>query len=120
LTARASFRSANPSLLPWTPRGEALALCVRLTPKAARDEIGGIDHLSDGRPVLKARVRAAPQDGEANAALVRLIAKTLRIPAAAIRLESGATARIKTLLLEGNATALAAALEACAGGAARG
>jgi len=46
-----------------------------LTPKSARDEIGGIEELADGRTVLKVRVRAVPQDGEANAALQRLIAK---------------------------------------------
>ena len=116
MTAGASL---DESPLPWALRGGSLALCVRLTPKAARDEIAGVDHLSDGRPVLKARVRAAPQDGEANAALIRLIARTLRIPAAAIRLESGATARVKTLHLTGDAAALAATLEAVAGRAGR-
>ena len=106
--------SSGESQFPWTLRSGAFALCVRLTPKAARDEIGGVDHLSDGLPVLKARVCAAPQDGEANAALIRLIAKALHIPAAAIRLESGATARLKMLHLTGDAAALAAALEAVA------
>ncbi len=101
--------------LPWSLRGGALVLSVRLTPKSARDEIGAIDHLSDGRAVLKARVRAAPQDGEANAALIKLIAKTLRIPAAAIRLESGATARLKTLVLTGDPQALEAALVGAVG-----
>jgi uncharacterized protein len=47
-------------------RGAALALSFRLTPRSARDEIGGVDYLSDGRPVVKARVRVAPQGGEAN------------------------------------------------------
>jgi uncharacterized protein (TIGR00251 family) len=111
LTVGASFDSAPP---PWSVRGGALVLCVRLTPKSVRDEIIGVDHLSDGRAVLKARVRAAPQDGEANAALIKLISKTLRIPAAAIRLESGATARLKTLVLTGDAEALVAALAAIA------
>ena len=63
-------------------------------------------------------MRATPQDGEANAALIKLIAKTLRIPATAIRLESGATARLKTLVLTADAEALAAALAAIAGAAA--
>lgn len=113
MTAGAASDSAP---LPWSLRGGALILTVRLTPKSARDEVGAVDHLSDGRAVLKARVRAAPQDGEANAALIKLIAKTLRIPAAAIRLESGATARVKTLVLTGDAQALQAAL-VCAAGA---
>lgn len=105
---------SGPGALPWSRRGDAIVLSVRLTPKAARDEIAGLDHLSDGRAVLKARVRAQPQDGAANAALIRLLGKALRLPAAAIRLEGGATARVKTLLLDGDAAAIEAALEALA------
>ena len=72
-------------------------LYIRLTPKGARDEIGGLATLADGRCLLKARVRAAPENGEANEALLRLLAKTLRIPLSEIRLQSGASGRMKTL-----------------------
>ncbi len=96
-----------------------MVLTVRLTPKSRRDEITGVDQLSDGRAVLKARVRAAPQDGAANAALIRLVAKSLRIPASAVQLESGATGRLKTLLLSGGAEGLEAALIALSDGARR-
>jgi uncharacterized protein YggU (UPF0235/DUF167 family) len=34
-------------------------LAVRLTPRGGRDAIDGIEQLSDGRRVLKVRVRAA-------------------------------------------------------------
>jgi uncharacterized protein YggU (UPF0235/DUF167 family) len=81
-----------------------------LTPKSSRDQIDGIEQLSDGRPVLKVRVRAVPQDGEANGALVRLLAKALHISASAVRLESGAGGRLKTLHLQGDAETLAAGL----------
>ncbi len=106
--------------LPWSVRRDGVLLCVRLTPKSSRDEIGGVDHLSDGRPVLKVRVRAAPQEGEANAALVKLIAKSLRVPAAAVQLESGATARLKTLMLTGDAEALEERLAVLAKGSTQG
>lgn len=96
--------------VPWTARGDALVLSVRLTPKSSRDEIGGLERLADGRTVLKVRVRAVPQDGEANEALVRLLAKTLHLPAASVRLEAGAASRLKTLVLTGDAVALAADL----------
>jgi uncharacterized protein len=46
------------SNLPWSLRGDNLVLSVRLTPKSAYDEIGGSDHLADGRTVLKVRLRA--------------------------------------------------------------
>ena len=52
---------------------------VRLTPKGGRDAIDGIERLADGSVVLKARVRAAPSEGEANAALMRLIAKAVGV-----------------------------------------
>ncbi|MEI9804305.1 MAG: DUF167 family protein [Pseudolabrys sp.] len=60
---------------PWQPAAGGLTLAVRLTPKGGRDAIDGIETLADGRSVLKARVRAAPSEGEANDALCRLIAK---------------------------------------------
>jgi len=99
-----------PPALPWSLRDGHLILSVRLTPKSARDEIGGLDHLADGKTILKVRVRAVPQDGEANAALLRLVAKALRIPAASVRLESGASGRVKTLRLTGDVGALQADL----------
>src|SRR6266851_1053789 len=45
---------------PWAVSADGLVVTVRLTPKGGRGSIDGIAHLSDGRCVLKARVRAAP------------------------------------------------------------
>jgi uncharacterized protein len=84
---------------------------VRLTPKGGRDAIDGIEQLSDGRSVLKARVRAAPTEGEANYALCRLIAKTLRIPSRDVVVGTGATSRVKRLAISGDSPTLSAALE---------
>jgi uncharacterized protein len=86
-------------------------LHVRLTPKGGRDSIDGIERLADGRSVLKARVRAAASEGEANDALVRLIAKTVAVPPRDVTLESGATSRIKRLAIAGDPAKLADALE---------
>lgn len=94
----------------WNLRGDALVLSVRLTPKSSRDEIGGLAGLADGRMVLQVRVRAVPEAGAANEALLRLLAKTLHMPVRSLRLESGATSRVKTLLLTGDTDALQAAL----------
>ena len=74
-----------------------VALAVRLTPKGGRDSIDGIELLADGRSVLKARVRAAPSEGEANDALCRLLAKAVGVPPRDVALTAGATARIKRL-----------------------
>ncbi|MBS0247143.1 MAG: DUF167 domain-containing protein [Proteobacteria bacterium] len=96
---------------PWSALAGGVALDVRLTPKGGRDAIDGVDTLGDGRSVLKVRVRAVPQDGEANEALCRLIAKTLNVAPRDVTLAAGATSRIKRLTIAGDTAALIAVLE---------
>lgn len=96
---------------PWAAVAGGLVVTMRLTPKGGRDAIEGVERLADDRAVLKARVRAAPRDGEANTALVKLLAKTLSVPARDVSLVAGASARIKRLRIEGDAAALALKLE---------
>ena len=76
-------------------------LTVRLTPRGGADRIDGWDTDAEGRPVLKARVRAAPTDGEANAALLTLISRALTIRRSDVVIARGATARLKALEIEG-------------------
>lgn len=85
---------------------------MRLTPRGGRDAIDGIERLADGRVILKARVRAVPEAGEANTALLRLIAKTAGIPPSSASVSAGQTSRIKTLDLDGDAPRLIEALTA--------
>lgn len=80
-----------------------VAVEIRLTPRGGRDQIDGVDTLSDGRKVLRARVRAVPEKGAANAALERLIARTLDWPHSAVAIQSGHTARVKTVRIAGDA-----------------
>jgi uncharacterized protein len=96
---------------PWIVTADGLTVTVRITPKGGRDFIDGVERLSDGRAVLRARVRAAPSGGEANAALVSLLAHAVGIAPSRIGLVSGAAGRIKRLRIEGEPTALVAALE---------
>ena len=96
---------------PWSQVAGGLTLAVRLTPKGGRDAIDGVETLADGRAVLKARVRAAPTEGEANEALCRLIAKAVGVPPRDVALAAGATARIKRLTISGDGPTLMAALE---------
>ncbi len=88
---------------------------MRVTPRGGRDAIDGVETLSDGKPVLKVRVKAVPEDGAANEAVRRLLAKALRLPASAVSLEAGATARLKTFVMTGDGEALAAALATLTG-----
>lgn len=100
---------------PWAETSGGIAVAVRLTPKGGRDSIDGIDVLGDGRSVLKVRVRAAPSEGEANDALVRMVAKAVGVPPRDVTLIAGATARIKRLAISGHGPTLIAALEKIAG-----
>jgi uncharacterized protein YggU (UPF0235/DUF167 family) len=102
---------AAPGPRPWSAATGGVTLAVRLTPKGGRDSIDGIETLSDGRAVLKARVRAAPSEGEANEALCRLIAKGAGVPPRDVTLIAGAMGRIKRLAISGDPPTLIAALE---------
>jgi uncharacterized protein (TIGR00251 family) len=91
---------------------DAIVLHVRLTPKAARDAIDGVKVLADGKPVALARVRAVPDKGEANKALLLLLSHTFGVPKAAVSLVSGATARQKQVRIAGNPPDLGGVVEA--------
>jgi len=97
--------------LPWTIVSGGVAVTVRLTPKGGRDAIDGIEALADGSSVLKVRVRAIPSNGEANAALGRVLAKALAVPPRDVEIISGHTSRIKRVKISGDAAALTLALE---------
>ena len=84
-------------------------LRVRLTPKGGRDAIEGPGADAAGVVHLKARVRAAPEDGKANAALEALLAKTLGVPKSAVRVDKGATSRVKLVEIDAGPEALARA-----------
>ena len=100
---------------PWAVTPGGLAVVVRLTPRGGRDAIEGVEQRSDGQVVLKARVRAAATAGEANAALVALLARIAGVPVRDVALVGGTTARIKRLTVAGHGPTLAAALEKVAG-----
>jgi uncharacterized protein len=96
---------------PWAAVTDGVMLNVRLTPKGGRDSIDGIEATADGRSVLKVRVRVAPSEGEANDALMRLIAKMVGVPPRDVALTAGHGARLKRLKIAGSAIALIEALE---------
>ncbi len=79
---------------------EGVRLRVRLTPRAGRDAVDGT---RDG--ILLARVTAPPVDGAANDALVRLVARELDVPRGAVRIVTGAGARLKTIEIDAEGAA---------------
>ena len=83
-----------------------VTLKVRLTPKSARDEIVGIEDFG-GEAMLKARVRAIPEDGRANEALEKLVARWLKVPPSSVKVTQGGKSRAKQVMVEGDTDALA-------------
>ncbi len=92
--------------------GALSQLRVRLTPAGGADRIDGRATDAEGHTFLKARVRAAPENNEANRALEKLIAKALGVAKTKVRVARGATARLKTLEIDGASEAEIAAFVA--------
>jgi uncharacterized protein YggU (UPF0235/DUF167 family) len=70
-----------------------------------------LKRLPTGARVLRVRVRAAPSEGEANDALVRLIARALGVAPRSVALIAGYSVRLKRLKISGSAIALADTVE---------
>ena len=87
-----------------------VTLHVRLTPRSAKDAIEGVEAADDGRVHLKARVRAVPVDGKANAALVKLLSKWFDIAPRNITIVAGQTSRLKQVKLSGDPESLSVRL----------
>lgn len=98
-------------MLNLTHHPSGVVLPVRAAPSARRNAICGIH---DG--MLKISVTAPPEDGRANAAIVKLLAKTLKISKSRIQLISGDTQRHKKFLLEDVDLATVASLTTTADG----
>lgn len=96
---------------PWRMTENAVLLRVRLTPKGGRDAIDGLTTTADG-PALKARVRAAPEDGDANAALVACIADWLDLAKRDVTLSAGHKSRVKVISIAGPSADLVQRLSA--------
>lgn len=87
----------------WRLDGDDLMLAIRLTPRSAKEGVGGLWRDGSGAVWLQAQVRAVPEKGKANEALIRLLAKRLHVPAKDIVVDSGGGSRLKRLRLIGRA-----------------
>lgn len=71
-------------------------LAIRVQPRAKRTEVAG-----ERGGVVVIRVSAPPVDGKANEAVVRLIARHLRVPKSAVAIVRGQGARDKQVRVDG-------------------
>jgi uncharacterized protein (TIGR00251 family) len=87
---------------PWRYSTQGISVALRVTPRGGRDDIDGVETLANGRAVVKVRVRAIADGGEANRAVTELLAKALGVPKAKVRILSGTTSRLKQIAIEGD------------------
>ena len=95
----------------WSAVKGGLSVRVRLTPRSDRDAVEGVVETSQGT-ALKVSVRAVPDKGEANRALIRTVAQWLEVPRSSIAMMRGPLSRNKTLVVAGEAGRLCALLAA--------
>jgi uncharacterized protein YggU (UPF0235/DUF167 family) len=86
----------------WFPVAGGIRMRVRVTPRGGRDAVEGLGADADEAPHLKIRVAAAPVDGDANAAVEKLLAKWLGVPKTSVEVVGGETIRLKTVMIDGD------------------
>jgi hypothetical protein len=84
---------------PFERRGDAVELFLNVTPGARREAIGAIAEDGQGHRRLHVQVTARAEGGEANRAVVRLLAKSWRVAPTAIEVTAGQTSRLKRVRL---------------------
>jgi uncharacterized protein (TIGR00251 family) len=97
---------------PWRNSAQGISVALRVTPRGGRDEIDGVETLANGRTVVKVRVRAVAEGGEANRAVTEFFASALGVAKGRVRILSGATSRLKQVAVEGDPERLGQALRA--------
>jgi len=75
---------------------ESTLLILRVSPKSSSDAILGWHG-----EALKVKVRAAPENGRANAAVIAVLSGALNIPQKSVTIESGQTSRNKRVRIHG-------------------
>jgi uncharacterized protein (TIGR00251 family) len=98
-----------------TSREGGVRLSVKVRPRASRTAVDGVEVEGD-RAHLVVKVAAPPEGGKANAATIKLLAKSCGVAAGALSLVSGAAGRRKVLDVRGQTDVLTQRLRALASG----
>ena len=77
-------------------RDGAIIVCVRVQPRASKDEIAG-----EMGGALKVRLQAPAVQNRANDALIEYLAQLLKTPKSAVRILSGDRSRTKRIEIRG-------------------
>ncbi len=88
-------------ITPWRVVKDCVLLHISLVPKSSVDLVEGIIEGPTGC-VLRVKVRALPDKGKANQAVLHLLSKWLKIPKSSFELTSGARSKLKTIKISGD------------------
>ena len=78
-------------------------IALRVIPKSSQNSIVGWVDDGAGGVELKVKIRATPEDGKANKALIAFLAKEWNVPASALEVVSGESSRYKRLKIHSEA-----------------
>ena len=77
-------------MIQYSEEGRGLTFAVRVVPRASRSEIAG-----EYNGALRVRIAAPPVEGAANRELIKVLAKSFKLPQNAVEIVSGANAKNK-------------------------
>ena len=86
---------------PFSPAPHGFHLAIYLTPHSKRNALGPLYTDPSGKTYLRAFVTAVPEDGKANQVLIKLVAKTMKLPKSSVMIVSGHAGRRKMLEIQG-------------------
>lgn len=95
---------------PLTAASDGVRVRLRVQPRARRDRVDGLVAEADGGLAVKLAVIAAPEDGKANDAVIRLLAREWGVARSTIDVVAGAGNRRKVVHVQGPPAELAARL----------
>lgn len=92
---------------PFARVPDGVRVRIKVSPKAAQNRVGGIALAAEAKEAaLKVGVTAAPEGGKANAQVIKLLAREWQLSRSRLHVTAGAASRGKTLLIEGDPSAL--------------
>jgi len=83
-------------VIQYSEEGRGLTFAVRVVPRASRSEIAG-----EYNGALRVRIAAPPVEGAANRELIKVLAKSFKLPQNAVEIVSGANAKNKIVRIRG-------------------
>jgi uncharacterized protein (TIGR00251 family) len=83
-------------VIQFSEDGRGVRFAVRVVPRASRSEITG-----EQSGALRVRIAAAPVEGAANQELIKLLAKSFKLPKNAVQIISGSTSKNKIVRIQG-------------------